>query len=63
MEQLDISTDVEFCNHFRKANVAVVPGSAFGAPGHIRISFSTTQAQLTKAINQIEAALALEKTY
>ena len=64
MEQLDISTDVEFCNYLlEKANVAVVPGSAFGAPGHIRISFSTTQAQLTKAINQIEAALALEKTY
>ena len=64
MAALGIKTDVAFC-HFllEKANVAVVPGSAFGAPGHIRISFSTTQALLAKALNQIEAAMILEKSH
>tara|TARA_Y200000002_G_scaffold382902_1_gene401963 strand:+ start:2110 stop:3300 length:1191 start_codon:yes stop_codon:yes gene_type:complete len=64
MKQLEIKTDIEFCNYLlEKAGVAVVPGSAFGAPGHIRISFSTTQNDLTKAMNKIEAALMLEKSY
>ena len=64
MAALDIKTDVEFCNYLlEKANVAVVPGSAFGAPGHIRISFSTTQSLLAKALSQIESAMILEESY
>jgi aspartate aminotransferase len=64
MAALDIKTDVEFCNYLlEKANVAVVPGSAFGAPGHIRISFSTTQSLLSKALSQIESAMILEESY
>lgn len=38
--------------------VAVVPGSAFGAPGHIRLSIATSMANLEKAIGRIKAALA-----
>ncbi|MBM4211717.1 MAG: pyridoxal phosphate-dependent aminotransferase [Gammaproteobacteria bacterium] len=64
MEALNFKTDIEFCNFLlEKAHVAVVPGSAFGAPGHIRISFSTTQALLAKALSQIEAAITHEKSY
>jgi aspartate aminotransferase len=64
MAALDIKTDVEFCNYLlEKANVAVVPGSAFGAPGHIRISFSTNQSLLSKALSQIESAMILEESY
>ena len=40
-----------------KAGVAVVPGSAFGAPGHIRLSIATSMANLEKAISRIRAAI------
>ena len=39
------------------ANVAVVPGSAFGAKGHIRLSFATSMELLKEAVNRIEDAL------
>lgn len=38
--------------------VAVVPGSAFGAEGYFRISFATSMANLEKALDRIEKALA-----
>jgi aspartate aminotransferase len=34
--------------------VAVVPGSAFGSPDHIRISYATSMEQLEKAMNRIQ---------
>ena len=39
------------------ARVAVVPGSAFGAPGHIRLSFAAHPDLLTDALNRIEEAV------
>ncbi len=33
--------------------VAMVPGSAFGAPGHIRLSYATSMENLIKAIDRI----------
>lgn len=36
-----------------KVGVAVVPGSAFGMPGHIRISFATSMANLKEALGRI----------
>lgn len=39
-------------------DVAVVPGSAFGAEGYFRISFATSMANLEKALGRIEKALA-----
>jgi aspartate aminotransferase len=33
--------------------VAVVPGSGFGAPGHIRLSFASSMATLEKALERI----------
>jgi aspartate aminotransferase len=38
-------------------DVAVVPGSAFGAEGYFRISFATSMANLEKAMARIEKAL------
>jgi aspartate aminotransferase len=38
-------------------DVAVVPGSAFGAEGYFRISFATSMDNLTEALNRIEKAL------
>ncbi len=40
-----------------KAGVALVPGSAFGAPGHVRISFATSMENLEKALDRIEQTL------
>jgi aspartate aminotransferase len=34
--------------------VAAVPGSAFGAPGHIRISFATSREQIDKGLDRLE---------
>lgn len=36
-----------------KVGVAMVPGSAFGAPGYIRMSFATSMSNLEKAIERI----------
>jgi aspartate aminotransferase len=40
-----------------KAGVAGVPGSGFGAPGHIRFSFAVSMATLEKALDRIGKAL------
>ena len=37
-----------------EGGVAVVAGSGFGAPGHMRISFATSMATLEKALDRIE---------
>ena len=41
-----------------EAGVAVVPGSGFGAPGHMRISFATSMNLLEDALRRIGRALA-----
>jgi aspartate aminotransferase len=40
-----------------EAEVALVPGSAFGAPGYLRLSFATDLKTLKTAINRIARAL------
>jgi len=40
-----------------QGGVAVVPGSGFGAPGHIRISFATSMQTLEKAMERIGRVL------
>jgi aspartate aminotransferase len=37
--------------------VAVVPGSGFGAPGHIRLSFACSLKTLAEAVRRIGSAL------
>jgi aspartate aminotransferase len=58
MRNLGLKDDVALAEHLlTEAGVAVVPGSAFGAPGHFRISFATSLANLEKAIERFEKAL------
>ena len=53
-----VSNDVEFAEKLLKeAGVALVPGSAFGMPGHMRLSFATSQEILTNAIERLRKAL------
>lgn len=40
-----------------RAQVALVPGSAFGDPSSIRISYATSEEQLTEAMRRIKVAL------
>jgi len=40
-----------------KANVAVVPGRFFGAPGHVRISFATSDERLQQGFAQMRDVL------
>ncbi|HVE44522.1 MAG TPA: pyridoxal phosphate-dependent aminotransferase [Gammaproteobacteria bacterium] len=40
-----------------EAEVAVVPGSAFGAPGHIRLCFTTSMDKLETAVKRIRQAV------
>ncbi len=59
IEKLDgINNDIELAEFFlEKAEVAMVPGSAFGAPGCMRISFATSMENLEKSMERIKAAL------
>lgn len=53
-----INNDLDFAEYLiEKAGVAIVPGSAFGCPGHIRISIATSMENLEKALLRIKAAL------
>ena len=59
MAGLGCSNDGEFAELLLNAGgVAVVPGSGFGAPGHMRISFACSLQTLEKAIERIARVLA-----
>ena len=42
---------------WKKANIAVVPGSAFGAEGFLRFSYATSMANIEKGIQRMKEAL------
>lgn len=55
-----INNDLEFSDYLiEKAGVALVPGSAFGSEGHIRISIATSMANLQNALERIKKATQL----
>jgi aspartate aminotransferase len=58
MRALGIKDDNEFAEYLLvQAGVAVVPGSGFGAPGHMRISFACSMRTLEDALGRIERVL------
>ena len=58
IKDLNLSDDVEFSDYLlESARVAVVPGSAFGAKGHIRLSFATSMKLIKEAVSRIKDAL------
>jgi aspartate aminotransferase len=58
MRNLGLKDDNAFAEYLiDKAGVAVVPGSGFGAPGHMRLSFATSTPMLHKAIDRMRAVL------
>lgn len=58
MSTLGYKTDVEFAEFLLvEAKVAVVPGSAFGTPGYIRLSYATSDESIQEALKRLKAAL------
>jgi aspartate aminotransferase len=59
IDMLGIDDDPAFCEFLlEEAGVALVPGSAFGAPGHARFSFACGMSSLREAVDRIAKALA-----
>lgn len=51
-----IDTDTALAEHLiAEANVALVPGTAFGLSGHARISYATSMENLQKAMDRLES--------
>ena len=58
ISSLGLKSDVEFNEYLLdKANVVLVPGSAFGAPGYLRLSFACSMESLEEAIKRIRHAV------
>ncbi|MBK7352859.1 MAG: pyridoxal phosphate-dependent aminotransferase [Nitrosomonas sp.] len=55
---ISTTTDIDFSEYLlEKSGVAVVPGSAFGCNGYIRLSFATSMDNLTKAMDRLKKLL------
>ncbi len=54
---LGLDDDHAFAEHLLNHGVAVVPGSAFGASSHMRLSFACSRQTLQTALTRIEFAL------
>jgi aspartate aminotransferase len=55
IEQLGLTDDIQFAAALlEKTGVALVPGTAFGTPGCIRLSFATDMETLEDAMNRLE---------
>lgn len=53
-----ISNDLELAEYLlNEAGIALIPGSAFGAPGYLRISYATSMEKLQEAMKRMAAAL------
>ena len=54
IDRLGLKDDVEFSTYcLDKISLALVPGSAFGAPGYVRLSFATSVDNLKLAIERL----------
>ncbi len=53
-----ITNDLEFAEYLlNEAEIAIVPGSAFGAPGYIRMCFTTSMENLKMAMERLRKAI------
>ncbi len=54
-----LSNDLELSEYLiEQAGVALVPGTAFGMAGYVRLSIATSMEKLTKALDRLEKVLA-----
>ena len=53
-----IGNDVEFATHLiERGGVALVPGTAFSAPGYLRLSYATGMGDLAEAMDRLDRVL------
>jgi len=53
-----LDTSIKFAEYLLKeARVAAVPGEAFGAPGHLRLSYAVSMSNIEKGLDRIEEAI------
>ena len=52
-----IDDDVEFVRALQEKNILVVPGSGFGGPGHIRISYCVDDSTIINSMDGFEAVM------
>lgn len=52
-----IDDDVEFVRALQNKNILVVPGSGFGGPGHIRISYCVDDATIVNSMEKFAAVM------
>ena len=52
--KMGCETDTDLAEKLLGAGVALVPGSAFGTPGHMRISFATSDENLQKSVERLK---------
>ena len=58
MDAKGLGTDVDLVEYLlNKADIACVPGSAFGAPGYLRFSFACSLESLQESIRRIKRAM------
>ena len=58
IDSLGLKDDLALAEYLlENANVATVPGTAFGAPGHLRLSFACGLDTLKTAVDRIEGAV------
>ena len=58
LESLGLQSDAELTEYLiNEADVALVPGSAFGAPGYLRLSFACAMETLEEAVQRIRRAV------
>lgn len=63
MRMVDTADDIAFAEFLiNEAGVAVVPGSAFGAPGHFRLSFAASTETLEDALRRMRRVLSRART-
>ena len=59
LDGLGLNDDVQFCEYLLdQADLALVPGSAFGAPNHVRLSFACSMENLDEAVKRLKRAVA-----
>lgn len=52
-----IKSDVEFCGLANKKNILIVPGSAFGCPGYVRIAYCVAYKTIERALPGFKALI------
>jgi aspartate aminotransferase len=57
MQIMGVKDDSAFAEHLLHGGVAVVPGSGFGAPGHMRLSFACSLDTLREALHRMDKVL------